>query len=186
MRKKIGEDNTVTQQEKTLEQVVAENEALLKKISDLEQADPISLRYMAEERKIKNMGRVDSEKIKVREVTDHKNISLWTRWGKRIGPMHRENALLALRTFAALNVSLSAQQPTQNEIDAWLESKDGKAWLAAEDKKKNDNLKTRKGAAMERIMKQMAEQYGLTMGTLKGILPQGEVRHISEGPGRNV
>jgi len=185
MVKKSGVESTVTQQDRTLEQVIAENEALLKQISDLQSVDPIAMKYMAEERAIKKSGRVDAEKIKVREITDHKNISLWTRWGKRVGPMHRDNALNALRQFAAMNISLSAQQPTNDEIGAWLDSKEGMAWTAAEDKRKKANEKTRKGAAMEKIMKQMADQYGLTMDTLKGILPAGEIKPLKEGPGRN-
>ena len=185
MTKKSGLDNTATAQGKTIEQVVAENEALLQKISALESVDPIALKYLAEERAIKSKGRVDAEKIKVNEITDHKNISLWTKWGKRVGPMHRDNALEALRKFAALNVSLSANKPTDNDVDAWLSTKEGKAWQAAEDKKKNDNVKTRKGAAMERILNQMATQYGLNKEMLQGVLPAGEVKPLKEGPGRN-
>lgn len=182
---KRGLNNTDTTQERTPEQIIAdlkiENENL-KEAAKLN--DNIASRYMSEEAAIRKRGNVGAERIQVKEIADHKNISLWTKWGKRIGPMHRDNALDALKRFGALGVSLSAERPTEEQVDTWLASTAGKAWQAGEEKKKHDNEKTRKGAAMERIMKQMANQYGLTMDTLKGVLPQTQVRPASEGPGR--
>jgi hypothetical protein len=184
MVKKIGVEQTGTQQAKSMEQVMAENEALLRKVSELESIDPIALQFMAEERAIKRGARVDSDKILVKEITDHKNISLWTKWGKRIGPLHRDNALSALRQFAAIGVSLSTKQPTTKEISDWMDSPDGQAWVSKEEKKKDDMLATKKKGAMEKILKQMAEQYGLTMSAMTGILKANEIKPLSAGPGR--
>jgi hypothetical protein len=98
--------------------------------------------------------------------------------------LHRDNALQALRQFAALGVSLSTKQPTANEISAWLETDEGSRWQAAEAKKKEDNLGTKKKGSMEKILKQMATQYGLTMDAMTGILKANEVKPLSAGPGR--
>lgn len=180
MVKKSGLENTATAQEKSVEQLMAENEALLQRIEEMNNIDPIALEYLKEERKIRQSARVDSDKLLVKEITDHKNVSLWTKWGKRIGPMHRDNALKALRNFASFGVLLSSTQPTQAEIDKWLVSKEGVAWKKSEDKKRDDNVSTRKKGNMEKILKQMADQYGLTMGALSGILKPGEVKPLSQ------
>lgn len=180
MVKKIGNEGTATKQEKSLAEVMAENEALLQRIEEMNNIDPIALEYLKEERKIRQSARVDADKLVVKEINDHKNVSLWTKWGKRIGPMHRDNALRALRNFVSFGVMLSSTQPTEADIEKWLASKEGIAWKKSEDKKRDDNISTRKRGSMEKILKQMADQYGLTMGALSGILKPGEVKPLSQ------
>jgi hypothetical protein len=172
---KRGNENTDTTQEQS--EIIA---GLQKEVARLKAGN---LARLGTEESIRQKGRVASG-VTMKEVVDHRNISLWTKWGKRVGPMHRENALDALRRFSDVGVTLLSDKPSQSEIDAWLDSAEGVAWQKAEDKKKNDNVKTRKGAAAERMLKQMAEQYGVTMSALKGILPQNEVVKASQGPGR--
>jgi hypothetical protein len=196
-RKKDGVEETVTQPETevqdsmTIEQLLAENarlkeeretmQATLATMGDIGSIDRNSMKYMNEVAAIKRSGRVDAEKIKVKEFTDHKNISLWTKDGKRIGPLHRDNALSALNRFFSLGIMLSTKEPTKEEIAAWLASPEGKAWSAAETKKRDANYKTRKRGELEKILKIMGDQFGLNASALMSIKKLADVQTLEEG-----
>lgn len=192
MAKKLTAD-TLEEKNVSLEQLQAENarlkaekDEMAKTISTLGNvdADPLALKYMNEVAAIKKSGRVDIEKIKVREFSDHKNISLWTRWGKRVGPMHRENALATLQRFYGLGIMLSTKQPTEAEVEEWKASAEGKAWASGQQKKRDQKLKTLKRGELEKILKAMSQQFGLTTDALINLKKANEV--VSPSEGRNL
>ena len=188
VRKK--QDVTVDTPEMTMEQLLAENQKLQAEKARMEQtiadlgntgSDPMAMKFMNEVAQIKRVARVDTDKIKVKEFTDHKNISLWRKDGKRIGPMHRDNALATLNSFYNIGILLSTKQPTQEEIDAWKQTPEGQKFMEAESKKREMNLKTLKRGELEKILKAMTQQFGLTADTLMSLKKQNEILTATEG-----
>lgn len=169
---------------KTISQIIAENEAMTKQIVEMGNVtsnDPMAMKYLNEVTSIKKLARVDSDKIIVKEFADHKNISLWTKEGKRIGPMHQTNALACLQRFFNLGIMLSTHQPTADEIAAYKETDEYKVKHAAFLKKRELKDKSKKKGELEKILKQMANTYGLTMDKLTSIVRPEDVKSLAEG-----
>jgi hypothetical protein len=152
-----------------LDQLEAENEKLKMKVQEAGEVEPdVNLDYFNEMQKLKRSGRDDSNKIVVKQIVDHKNISLWTKWGKRVGPLHPKNAEQVYERFFNISktkkrpwVRLLADQPTEKQIEAWKQTFEGKAWL----KEFNDSRKKKEGSrkkgAVDRLADQMSKMYGL-------------------------
>ena len=178
---------------KTKSELAQENIALQDKIAELEakaqlaqaQAtagmDPSLDKYMNELQTIKRVGRVDSDKIIVQEITDHKNISLWTKDGKRIGPMHPHNAEKAFKSFWALGEQLSAQQPTPEQIAAYKQTPEYKKKLAAHLAKRAEKEKSRGSGTMEKYAKVIAQQTGIAIEKLTDVLSAKDIKPATEG-----
>ena len=126
-------------------------------------------RYQGELQKIAKKGRVDTNTIKVQEITDHKNISLWTREGKRIGPLHPHNAERTFKLFWEMGVELTADQPTADEIAVYKETDEYKEKMEAHNKRRAIKEKSRKKGQMEKILKEMSAMTGMTVEALTRI-----------------
>ena len=149
-------------------------------------------KYQNEIKKIKQKATVQSDKITVKEIVDHKNISLWTKWGKRIGPLHRTNALHAFELFWTLGIQLSTDQPTPEQIKIFWESDEGKAMQKTHEEKRAIKEQSRKSGQMEKLAKEIAKMSGMTVEAINKILASG--KPLSEGqknlgaqqPGQNL
>jgi hypothetical protein len=178
--------NTDTIQDSVdIEKLVAENQRLLQQVEELgkvsEGMDPIAATYLKEVDVIKKSARVESDKIIIKDFADHRNVSLWTKWGKRIGPLHQSNALAALQRFFAVGIYLSATMPTKEQIDAYNESPEGKKRIAEFNHVREIKDESKKRGNMEKMMKQMMTQYGITMETLTGLLSPEKIKSVKEG-----
>ena len=178
--------NTDTIQDSVdIEKLVAENQRLLQQVQEMgkvsEGMDPIAASYLKEVEFIKKNARVESDKIIIKDFSDHKNVSLWTKDGKRIGPLHQSNALAALQRFFAIGIQLSATKPTQEQIDAYNASPEGKKRIAEFTRIREMKDASKKKGNMEKMMKQMMTQYGVTMETLTGLLSPDRIKSVKEG-----
>jgi hypothetical protein len=120
---------------------------------------------------IRRKGNSQASIINVVEKPDHKNISLWTKWGKRIGPMHPDNAIELIQERGGV---LSTKQPTAEEVEAWYASAEGKAFVKSEQDKRKLKLKSKRAGSMEVLAQKMADLHGVVVNNR--ILSQSEVR----------
>ena len=167
-----------------LQQAEEENKILQKKLAAAEEyaaksTAPQFNDINSEIKKIRAKSKPSASSITVVETIDHKNISLWTRFGKRIGPMHPDNAIQALNRFADLGIMLTADQPTQADIDAYKQSPEGKAIMAQEKEKREVKDKSRKSGQLEKLAKEIAKMSGTTVDAINHILKAHEVKSIS-------
>lgn len=169
---------TMTLKEKNL-QLERENLALRAKIEE----EPSMVNAVAalggtvalEMKKIRKKGKSSANRIDVVEIHDHKNISLWRKDGKRLGPMYVENAIAALNKFADLGVYLSADRPTPEQIAAYKETPEYKAFQKKEILKRERKDKSRKGKSFERLVSIMEKTWGLKKEEISSILNPADV-----------
>jgi hypothetical protein len=172
---------------KTVEQLEVENRALNERVALLqEQGKVISpdshlKKYIDELEKIKGKAKVGSDKIVVTDITDHKNISLWRKDGKRIGPLHRENAIKALQTFYNLGVMLSTDRPTEAEIAEYKETDEYKAQMAALAKVRARKNKSLKSGSIDKLTAAIAKLTGLPVDQVTDIDSKSGMLPIKEG-----
>jgi len=182
--------NKAVKPAKTMDQIIAENEALTSKLADAEKSisemaqiaptsDATMAKYMEEMNAIKRTARVDSNKIKVVETTDHKNISLWTKMGKRIGPLHQANAIRTFQLFYNLGNILSTTQPTVEQVESYKLTPEGKKEIAALAKSRGIKDKSRKKGKIEEYMKQIAEMTGQNIEAIHSIVKASGVKPLS-------
>lgn len=161
-----------------------ENEKLLRQLEEGKgnlQGDPSLAIYMQEMETIRRTARVDSDKIKVQEFSDHKNVSLWAPDGKRIGPLHQANALKAFQEFWRLGIRLSTKRPTPEMIAAYHASPEGKAAADALKKKRAIKEKSRKSGQLEKLAAEIARMSGTTVDAINNILAANKVKSLAEG-----
>ena len=127
-------------------------------------------------RQINIKGRDTSGTIKVVETTDHKNISLWTRDGQRIGPLHPENAKKALLEFRSRGILLSATRPTIEEVEAYQQTDEYKDEIKAIAKERAIKDKSRRSGSMDKLISLMEKQYGLDKSQLVNVLSPEQVK----------
>ena len=129
-----------------------------------------------EMRKIDRKGRDTSGSILYHEVTDHRNITLWTKDGQRIGPLHPANAKRALLEFRGLGIELSATQPTGEEVEAYQLTDEYKNKVKAENARRALKNKSRKTGQMDKLIATMEKVYGLDKSQINNILSPEQVR----------
>lgn len=130
---------------------------------------------MSEIKKIKQKGKGSPDTINVVERHDHKNISLWTKWGKRIGPMHPDNAIQTLQRFAEIGIILSADRPTKAQLEAYKETAEYKDMIAKEQKRRAIKNESRKSGQMEKLTAEIAKLAGVSAAQINHILKPNEV-----------
>jgi len=163
--------------QKVLEQ---ENIILRKKLADQEKRNQelakLSTDHITTEmKKIRQKGRSSANKIEVVSAHDHKNISLWTRGGKRVGPMHPDNAIQTLNRFADIGVALSADQPTLEQIEAYKETAEWKKKEATEKVRRERKDKSKRTGQMDRLSKEIAKMSNTTVESINKIIKASEV-----------
>jgi hypothetical protein len=129
--------------------------------------------------KIRTKGRVDTTKLIVRDFSDHKNISLWTRWGKRIGPLHPHNAEVAFRQFFAIGIILSADEPTREQIEEYKQTDEYKAMAAkiAETRQRKEGSRTN----VKELIEKFTKMSGQTIEAVNGLLKKEQLAPLSTG-----
>jgi hypothetical protein len=132
-------------------------------------------KYQDTIRDIARKGRVETNKIIVHETADHKNISLWTKEGKRIGPLHPHNARHTFEMFWELGIELSAEQPTEAEVAAYMETDEYKKKRAAYEIIRAKKDKSRSSKNIDKMIKAIADMQGKTVEAIHGIVKPGEV-----------
>lgn len=163
-----------------MERLEQENIILRKKVAELEKTKPemenaLGDNLSSEIKKIRQKGKSSANTITVTEKHDHKNISLWTKDGKRIGPMHPDNAIQTLNRFADIGILLSADQPTDEQIKAYMQTAEYKVLMAKEAKRRATKEKSRRSGQMDRLCNEIAKMSGTTVEAINKILKPEEV-----------
>lgn len=149
---------------------------LEKTVSDLKIiADSQPTISLADSKYMKDLSFFDKQKdgtnkIEMKDVTDHKNISLWTDWGKRIGPMHPTNARYTYNKFRKLGRILYTAKPSEAEIQAYYKTPQYIEW-----KKKHDELRIKRSKSkgkgeLDKILAAMVSITGQTKDQLQSII----------------
>ncbi len=99
-------------------------------------------------------------RIEVKEITDHKNIPLWTPWGKRIGPMHPNNATYVYHKFRRLGRILHVRKPSEEDIRAYYKSPEYIAWKKKHDANREQKSKSKSGAGLDKVIDAMVNITG--------------------------
>lgn len=157
-----------------------ENIILRKKLADAEKLqsefqNALGDNVFNEIKKIRQKGKSSATRLTVTEHHDHKNISLWTKYGKRIGPMHPDNAIQTLNRFADFGIMLSADQPTDEQVEAYKQTSEYKAFEIKESKRRAIKQKSRRSGQMERLATEIAKMSGLTVEAINRVLPAAAV-----------
>jgi len=138
-------------------------------------------KYFGEMKKIRTKGRVDTNKIKVVEIADHKNISLWTKDGKRIGPLHPYNAEKTFMLFWNLDVQLSADEPTAADIAAYKKTPEYAKAMKIHKEKRAIKEESRKDTKkLQDYLKQIAASSGQSVEAIHNILKSNQVKPVSQ------
>ena len=164
--------------QQTLEQ---ENIILKKKITDLEKSqsefqDTLGDGLSNEIKKIRQKGKVSAASLTVTEKHDHKNISLWDKEGKRIGPMHPDNAIQTLNRFADIGIMLTADRPTAEQIEIYKQTPAYKILVKKEAERRTIKQKSRRSGQMDRLCIEIAKMSGTTVEAINRILKPSEVK----------
>ena len=153
-----------------------ENKLLRQKLADFERlSGGIGDRLSSEIKKIRLKGKSSANVIEVHERHDHKNISLWTRDGKRIGPLHPDNAIQALQRFGDLGIHLSSDMPSADEIEAYKKTPEYRVATEKEAKRRATKDKSRRSGQMEKLATEIAKMSGTTVEAINKILKASEV-----------
>lgn len=177
----MGETN-----EQKIARLEKENQKQLEQIEKMQEAgqatqDPLMGRYMNELLEIQKVGRVDTNKIQLKEIVDHKNISLWTRLGKRVGPLHPHNAEQTFKRFWSLGIQLTVKRPTQKQIDSYMRTKEYKEWKAKQDLDRKRKIKTKSKTEIEKLVKSIALMSGKSADEINKVFDAHEVQPLSAG-----
>lgn len=186
----VQKQEVIESPEQKLARLEAENAALKNTQTELEakiaaNTNTMSkddMQYFSDLQYLKKVGRVDTNVIKVKETNDHKNISLWTKDGKRIGPLHPDNARATYEKFLMRGKRLLVKQPTEEEIAEYKKTPEYIAEMkrVAEDRARKE--KSRRGKGFERLLESMAKMIGVDKSKLmqleKQPLPLSEGRGI--------
>ena len=158
-----------------------ENKILRQKLEDqqkLEQASQgvIGDRLSSEISNIRKKGRATGGTITVVSGTDYVPVTLWTKWGKPVGPQHPDNAIQTLMRFAEAGIILSATKPTNEQNIAWSNSPEGKAFWKKENERRAAKTKSRRAGNVEKVLTEIARLQGTTVEAIHHISRATEVK----------
>lgn len=119
--------------------------------------------------------KVGANRIEVKDITDHKNISLWTPWGKRIGPMHPNNARFAYHKFRRLGRILFTAKPSEEAIQAYYKTPEYIAWKKKFDEKRAKKDESRSGAGLNKVIDAMVKITGQNRADIMSIIDKPKV-----------
>lgn len=130
---------------------------------------------------IRKHGRNDANKIQLKEITDHKNISLWTKLGKRIGPSHPDNARQTYERFWRNGVKLLVQKPSEEQIEAYKQTDEYKQWKKKFDENRARKNRSRRKGETERILGLIAQMSGKSVNEIHNIKKPEEIESLAAG-----
>ena len=151
--------NEVAQDEKEVLQAIVDSQP---EISDHDSQYMKDLAFFDKQK-------VDAGKITIQDISDHKNVSLWTKWGKRVGPQHPHNAKYAYHKFRKMGVILRTEKPTEKEIQAYYKTPEYLNWRKAEDVRREKKSRSRKKGQVDRILNAMVTMTGMDKEALVSI-----------------
>jgi hypothetical protein len=122
----------------------------------------------------RNKGGVNS--INVTEKNDHRNITLWTRDGQSIGPLHPTNAEHALNEHASRGIFLTVERPTQAQIEAYCKTPEYKEIVRKEEVRRANKMGTRKRGNLEKLTAEIAKSTGQLAENLNKVLDRPVAR----------
>lgn len=171
------EKQALEQEVLKLRKQVAENEAQQKKIEV-----GYSSRLQAELAKIRQSqkNKAPLGTLLVRESADHKNITLWSRDGQPVGPLHPANAERFLLDMAAAGVVYTFDKPTPEQVEAYKQTDEYKAYMEWEKTRRARKNKSRKAGQMEKLVEKIAAMSGQKIDEIHKILKASEVKPLSE------
>lgn len=163
-----------------MQKLAQENEALKIKLAAMEADRPQMENALGdtlsnEMKAIRQKGKSSANTITVQEKNDHVNISLWTRWGKRIGPLHPDNAIQTLNRFADIGILLTATRPTPAQLEAYKETAEYKSMIKREDSARAIKSKSKRSGQMDRLCAEIARMSGTTVEAINTLLKPHEV-----------
>lgn len=129
-----------------------------------------------EVRKIQKKGKSTANAIVVTEKHDHKNVSLWTKWGKRIGPMHPDNCIQALHRFANIGIVLTSDKPTAAQLEAYGKTEEFKAYLKKVEADRKTKDRSRRSGQMEKFTAEIAKLSGQTAEAVNRLLVPKDIK----------
>lgn len=161
-----------------------ENRILREKLAEQEKLHAETNKILGGElsqemKKIRQKGKSTANSIVVKEFSDHRNVSLWTKDGKRIGPLHPENAVQTLNRFADIGIFLTSDRPTQEQIDAYMQTTEYKLRVKKEKERRETKNRSRRSGQLERLSAEIAKMAGTNVEAINHILKAHEVRPLS-------
>lgn len=157
---------TVTQKIERLEQEKKDLEFIINSQPRISASDSKYMTDMA----FFDKQKVGTNRIEVKDITDHKNISLWTPWGKRIGPMHPNNARFCYHKFRRLGRMLYTQKPTEDQIQAYYKTPEYKAWKSKFDEDRAKKNESKSGAGLNKVIDAMVKITGQNRADIISII----------------
>ncbi len=163
-----------------LQALEQENAILRQKVAEQEKAQSEMVNVLGdnisnEMRKIRQKGQSSANKITIIEKNDHKNVLLWTKDGKPLGPMHPDNAIQTLYRFADLGTVLTSDRPSAEKIAAYKETAEYKAKLKKETERRVIKNRSKRSGQMDRLSQEIAKLSGTTVAAINHILQPGQV-----------
>ena len=140
---------------------------LIDKLNE-QQAGSVSYsEHELELRKVDRLARVSNpNQIPFRETADHKNVMLYTAINKHVGPLHPDNAKRTMERWKRAGVQLYVTKRTPEQVKAYLDSDEGKAYMAKHEAlRKQRHLQSSKG----KTEKMMAEIAKVTAEAVAGV-----------------
>jgi len=181
VKEKTGTKDDMNKVNAKMSALEQENILLRQKLEEnekLSQTSPVVLSdsLMSEMKKIRQRGRVKGQAINVISKSDFKRISLWTKYGKQLGPMHPDNAMQTLNRFADLGVILTVDKPTPEQIEKYKQTPEYKKKLKWETERRAIKDKSRKSGQFDRLSAEIAKMSNSTIDMVNKILPMAEVK----------
>jgi len=122
--------------------------------------DDGTVRYTEHESELAKVDRIaavsNPHRIPFREISDHKNIMLYTVINKRIGPLHPDNAKRTMERWKRAGVQLYVTKRTDEQVKAWLESPEGIREMARHKALRDQRHKQSSKGKTEKMMTEIA------------------------------
>ena len=119
--------------------------------------------------------KVGANRIEVKDINDHKNISLWTPWGKRIGPMHPNNARFCYHKFRRLGRMLYVTKPSEAEIQAYYKTPEYIAFKKKDDADRKRKKDSKSGSGLDKVIDAMVKMTGQNRADIISIIDKPKV-----------
>ena len=118
-------------------------------------------RYTEHESELAKIDRIaavsNPHRIPFREISDHKNIMLYTVINKRVGPLHPDNAKRTMERWKRAGVQLYVTKRTDEQVKAWLESPEGIREMAKHKALRDQRHKQSSKGKTEKMMIEIAK-----------------------------
>lgn len=130
---------------------------LIEKLERQESSGMDSSEHERELRKVDRLAAISNpHKIPFRETSDHKNVMLYTAINKPVGPLHPDNAKRTMERWKRAGVQLYVTKRTDEQVKAYLESKEGKDMMAKHEALRKQRRSQSSKGKTEKMMTEIA------------------------------